>query len=175
LIEPDEGKIWFNKKEIRQLSPIDLRKQVVLVHQESVMLNGTVFDNVSYGLNLQDIENMSYVKKCLTYTGLSEEFLNLDASKLSGGEKKRIALARALAIKPKVLLLDEPTSGIDPKNIETVEKNIVNFSKNLNLTVFWVTHFIEQAKRVSDRIANIKDGVVRDIKKTKDFKWEGAY
>ena len=59
--------------------------------------------------------------------------------------------------------------------IETVEKNIVEFSKNLKLTVLWVTHYIEQAKRVSDRIANLKEGIVKEISNTKDFKWEGAY
>ena len=64
---------------------------------------------------------------------------------------------------------------VDPKNIETVEKNIVEFSKNLKLTVLWVTHYIEQAKRVSDRIANLKEGIVKEISNTKDFKWEGAY
>jgi ABC-type phosphate transport system ATPase subunit len=73
------------------------------------------------------------------------------------------------------LLLDEPTSGVDPKNLKTVEKNIIDFSKKRKLSVLWVTHYVEQAKRVSNRIANLKDGVVRDIQKTKDFKWEVAY
>jgi putative ABC transport system ATP-binding protein len=175
LIEPNKGKIWYNKKEITEFSPVDLRKQIVLVHQEAVMLSGTVFDNVSYGLNLQGEINNNHITKCLYHAGLTEEFLDKDASKLSGGEKKRVALARALAINPRVLLLDEPTSGVDPKNIETVENNIVNFSKNLKLTILWVTHYVEQAKRVSDRIANIKDGKVKEVCKTIDFKWEGAY
>ena len=175
MIDPDNGKIWYNKKEITEFSPVDLRKQVVLVHQESVMFAGTVFDNVSFGPNLQGYINKNHITKCLNYAGLTEEFLYKDASKLSGGEKKRVALARALAINPKVLLLDEPTSGVDPKNIETVENNIVDFSKNLKLTILWVTHYIEQAKRVSGRIANLKDGIIREVTKTKDFKWEGAY
>ncbi len=175
MIEPDNGKIWYNKKEITEFSPVDLRRQVVLVHQDSVMLAGTVFDNVSYGPNLQGEIKKNHITKCLNQAGLTEEYLDKDASKLSGGERKRVALARALAINPKVLLLDEPTSGVDPKNIETVENNIVDFSKNLKLTVLWVTHYVEQAKRVSDRIANLKDGVVKEVTKTKDFKWEGAY
>ncbi len=175
LIEIDGGTISYNQKNIADISPINLRREVTLVHQESVMFPGTVYDNVSFGPRLKDEVDEKYLIKCLKDAGLNTDFFEKNASKLSGGEKKRVALARALALKPKVLLLDEPTSGVDPKNVQTVEKTIVDFSKNLELTVLWVTHYVEQAKRVSNRIANIKDGIVREIQNTKDFRWEGAY
>lgn len=175
LIDIDSGNIKYDNKNIIKYDTKELRRNIVLVHQESVMLPGTVFDNVSYGPKLFGKNDEKHLLNCIKDAGLSSDFSKKNAEKLSGGEKKRVALARALALSPSILLLDEPTNGVDPKNIETVEKNIVDFSKNRDLTVLWVTHYVEQAKRVSDRIANLKDGVVRDVQKTKDFKWEGAY
>jgi putative ABC transport system ATP-binding protein len=175
LLEIDQGVIKFNDKDIKNFEPVFLRRKIVLVHQDSVMLEGSVFDNVSYGLKLLGSQDVNLVRKCMSDVGLSLDFLDKSAGKLSGGERKRVALARALCLKPEILLLDEPTSGVDPKNIEKVERNIVDFSKNRKLTVLWVTHYVEQAKRVSDRIANLKDGIVKTIEKTTDFVWEGAY
>jgi ABC-type sugar transport system ATPase subunit len=175
LIEPDSGSIYYDGKNIKDYPTQELRRRIILVHQESVMFPGSVLDNVSYGLNLIDNFDYDHIVKSMNYSGLSKDFLEKDSHKISGGEKKRVALARALVLNPRVLLLDEPTSGVDPKNIKKVETSIVDFSKNLNLTVIWVTHYVEQAIRVSDRIANLKDGVIREVTKTIDFKWEGAY
>jgi ABC-type phosphate transport system ATPase subunit len=175
LIEMDGGVVLFDGKDIRSLPPVGLRREIVLVHQESAMFEGTVLENVSYGPALLGDVDSAHIQKCLAEAGLAVEFGEKDATKLSGGEKKRVALARALALRPKVLLLDEPTAGVDPKKIEQVENTILNFTKNHNLTVLWVTHHVEQAKRVSDRIANLKDGMVKEVTKTDEFKWEGAY
>jgi putative ABC transport system ATP-binding protein len=175
LIETDKGDIIFDKKNIKDINPTELRRCIVFVPQESVMFEGTVFDNISYGLKLVGEVDGKIILDALKQAGLNRDFLEKNAEKLSGGEKKRVALARALALNPTVLMLDEPTSGVDPKKIQEVEKSIISFSKDLNLTVLWVTHHVEQAKRVSDRIANLKDGVFKEVKKTKDFVWEGAY
>lgn len=175
LIEIDEGEIRFNGKEMKSISPVDLRRNVVLVHQDSAMFPGTVYENVAYGPSLFGDVQREHILKCLSESGLSHEYADKDAQKLSGGEKKRVALARALALRPKVLLLDEPTEGVDPKKIEHVEKTILDFSKKHDLTVLWVTHNVQQAKRVSERIANLKEGRVIEVKKTEEFQWEGAY
>lgn len=175
LIETDDGEIRFNGKNMKDFPPVRLRRNVVLVPQESAMFPGTVYDNVAYGPSLQGDVQKEHILRCIKESGLPLDFAEKKASKLSGGEKKRVALARALALRPKVLLLDEPTEGVDPRRIETVERTIVDFSKKRGLTVLWVTHNVEQAKRVSDRIANLKDGKVREVKKTDEFHWEGAY
>jgi putative ABC transport system ATP-binding protein len=175
LIEIDDGSIMFNGRDLCHYSPVDLRRVMVLVHQDSAMFPGTVYDNVAYGPSLLGAISRGHVLKCMEEAGLPYEYAEKDASKLSGGEKKRVALARALALRPKVLLLDEPTEGVDPKKIEHVEKTILDFSKDHHLTVLWVTHNVEQAKRVSQRIANLKEGKVIEVKNTKEFQWEGAY
>jgi osmoprotectant transport system ATP-binding protein len=175
LIEIDEGEIFFQNENIKKIKPVNLRRKIVMVHQESVMLPGTVYENVSYGPKLIGEIDKDYIYQCIEHSGLPKNFLQKKAEKLSGGEKKRVGLARALALNPNILLLDEPTSGVDPKNVEKVEKNIVGSSKDLDLTVIWVTHYVEQAMRVCNRIANIKEGVVKSIDKTSDFKWRGAY
>ncbi len=175
LIEADTGTIIYQSQNIKTISPTQLRKNIVLVPQESIMFPGTVKDNISLALIVHGINDRKKIKDSLTDTGLSLSFLSKNAEKLSGGEKKRVSLARALALSPAMLLLDEPTTGIDPKNLETVEQRIINFSKQRQLTVVWVTHDVSQAKRVSDRIANLKQGSITTIAKPERFQWQEAY
>jgi ABC-type multidrug transport system ATPase subunit len=175
LIEVDNGTITFDNKQITEYVPSELRKNMVLVPQESVMFPGTVKENIGLALKIHNTYNKTHILQSLTDTGLPKKFLKKKAQQLSGGEKKRVSLARALALTPKMLLLDEPTAGIDPKNINTVEQRIISFTKQRNLTVLWVTHDVEQAKRVSDRIANLKQGHVTTITTPNQFQWGEAY
>jgi len=115
------------------------------------------------------------IERCVLDSGLTLDFLEKDAENISGGEKQRVAIARALALSPEVLLLDEPTTGIDPKVLKLVEETIVKLSRERELTVFWVTHDVEQAKRVADRIANMVEGRITQIAAPDEFDWEGAY
>ncbi len=175
LIEADRGTITYQSQNIKQIPPVDLRKNIILVPQESIMFPGTVKDNISLALTVHHQNDINRINESLTDTGLSLSFLSKNAEKLSGGEKKRVSLARALALSPEILLLDEPTTGIDPKNLETVEQRITRFSKQRKLTVLWVTHDVNQAKRVSDRIANLKKGTITTIAPPEQFQWQEAY
>lgn len=175
LIDPDSGSIRFEGKDIRSIDPVELRRSAVLVPQESIMLEGTVENNILYGPRIAGAVRKVDVTGCLEDAGLPPRMAGREASRLSGGEKKRVALARALALEPRVLLLDEPTVGVDPRKVDQVERTILQFSERRRLTVVWVTHDVPQAMRVSTRIANLKDGKVREVKETSEFEWEGVY
>lgn len=175
LIDPDQGTIRYHENDIKTIPVVSLRKEIVLVPQENYMLPGTVYDNIAYGQTIQGFKEETIIKQSMIDAGLEISFLKKNAMKLSGGEKKRVSLARALAIHPTILLLDEPTNGIDPKVLIAVEQNIIKFARKRNLTILWVTHNIDQAKRVSDRIANLKEGTILKVQSAKEFQWEAAY
>jgi putative ABC transport system ATP-binding protein len=175
LIEPDNGNIIYAGESMKALPPTALRRMVQLVPQESTMLPGTVWNNIGFGPRLKGRKGNSQTMKSMSDAALPKSLLKRDASQLSGGEKKRVAIARALALRPEVLLLDEPTEGVDPKNIKKIETTILDFSKRRGLTVIWVTHNVEQAKRVSSRIANLKGGKITKACRAEDFDWEGVY
>jgi len=168
LIEPSSGEIYLDNINIREIPVIELRRRIGLVFQQPVLFPGSVQENINYSAKIQG-KNFAQAAEYLTMVGLDSELLTMEVSKLSGGQQQRVALARALANKPEVLLLDEPTSALDIQATEQLEALIVNLVKTLGLTVLWVTHNIDQAKRVGDRTMLLVDGRVIEDRVTPDF------
>lgn len=178
LIDVDSGEVLFNGIPVNKIDPIELRRKVGMVFQLQIAFPGTVRNNVSYGLRLMKLPEEEIERKVLASikdAGLSPDFMDKDAGKLSGGEQQRVAIARALALEPEVLLLDEPTSALDPKAASVVEKTIESLVSRRTLTAIWVTHGREQAIRVADRIAILSDGVLTVADSPDEIDWEGIY
>lgn len=121
LSEPDEGQVLLDGVDVLALPPRSLRRRIALVAQAPAMFPGTVLDNVRTGPALAGEELPEpTARELVIRAGLEPQFLTQDARALSGGEKLRVAVARALALKPQVWLLDEPTAALDPARVETL-------------------------------------------------------
>ncbi|UCC93258.1 MAG: phosphate ABC transporter ATP-binding protein [Thermoplasmata archaeon] len=163
LHEPDEGEVMLEGSTICALEPQDLRRKVSLVQQSPAMLEGTVEDNLLYGLRLAGLpeeEAKRRAAQALEDAAMDATFLERRADKLSGGERQRVAIARAYALRPEVLLLDEPTAALDPRRTREVEMSIHELRSASNLTMVIVTHDIEQARRLGDRTVLMRRGRV---------------
>jgi UDP-glucose/iron transport system ATP-binding protein len=121
LSEPDEGEMLLDGVDVLTLAPRAARRRIALVAQAPAMFPGTVLDNVRTGPSLAGEElSEATARELITRAGLEAQFLGQDARALSGGEKLRVAVARALALKPEIWLLDEPTAALDPERVETL-------------------------------------------------------
>jgi putative ABC transport system ATP-binding protein len=156
LADPDEGVVRFHGSDVRDLDPLELRRRVGLVPQLPAPVPGSVADNVRFGPRLEgrEIDPEPPVR----LAGLDASFLERDASRLSVGEQQRVMLARALALEPEVLLLDEPTASLDADATAAVEHALRNLR---SVSYVLVTHNSEQAKRLSERTIRLEDGMVR--------------
>jgi ABC-type methionine transport system ATPase subunit len=163
LHEPTEGEVLLDGSTICALEPSELRRRVALVQQSPAMLEGTVEDNLVYGLRLAGVtgeEAVRRVVEAMTRASLDPSFLKRRAEKLSGGERQRVAIARANALRPEVLLLDEPTAALDPRTTREVERAIIGLKEDSGLTMVVVTHDIDQARRLGDRTVLLRHGGV---------------
>jgi tungstate transport system ATP-binding protein len=165
LERPTSGSIAFDGRTFGNDEPIpkDMRTAVSLVMQDHYLFEGTVSSNVSYGLKLRRFKAPAIDKSvaaALEAVGLAG-FQNRKAGTLSGGEEKRVAIARAVVLKPKALLLDEPTANIDRNNSEMIER-IIRDLKSQGMTVVMSTHDIAQAYRLSDRVISLIEGRITD-------------
>ena len=163
LTEPPPTTVFLTDTDVTNIDVLSLRRQVGMVFQKVSLFPGTVAQNVAFGVTLQKRPlSTTDIERLLALADLPPEFAALDSQSLSGGEAQRVAIARALATEPSALLLDEPTSALDPAATRHVEETMSKLRQELGLTLLWVTHQPEQAKRIADRVYLLVDGQVMD-------------
>ena len=158
LLEPPQrGQISYRGHAVRHPAPLAFRREIAMVFQRPVMLWGNVRRNIEYGLRLRGMSEPEWVEEVLGVMNL-RSLAEAPARTLSGGEMQRVALGRALAVRPQVLLLDEPTANLDPQSAAAIEAIIRTTSASPERTVVLVTHNIFQARRLAQHVAMILEG-----------------
>jgi len=160
LDEPTHGTVYVNETDYRNIPPQKLRRQVGLVPQDPALISASVFENVARGPKLRDEPvDETEVGRLLARLGL-DGYGDRHVPDLSGGEAQRVSLARTLLNEPDVLLLDEPTSNLDPDSERVVEMLVDELIEDLEICCVMVTHDREQARRLADRVLLLNNGAV---------------
>ena len=180
LIKPDSGKIIIDGIDVTKTDKKNLReiqKKIGFLFQEAALFDSlTIEENVSFGMknltNLSEEEMKKRVSSCLNMVGLSSDIEKLKPSALSGGMKKRVGLARSIAYQPKYIFYDEPTTGLDPIMSDVIGELIIHLKKELKVSSIVVTHDMNSAYKIADRIIMlylgkvIFEGTVEKLKQT---------
>ncbi|MBE6750411.1 MAG: energy-coupling factor transporter ATPase [Ruminococcaceae bacterium] len=175
LLKPTEGEIlfentdiWENPKEIRKI-----RSKIGLVFQypEYQLFEETVFADIAFGpknMGLKDEELTACVNEICEIVGVKKEYLQKSPFDLSGGEKRRVAIAGVMAMKPQVIVFDEPTAGLDPKGREDVMQIIKDYRAATNATVIIISHSMEDMALLADKILVLSKGEVYKFGKVEE-------
>ena len=172
LLEPDSGQIIFDGKDItsNDISKNEVRKNIGLVFQypEYQLFENSVLEDVCFGpknVGYDKEEAKEIAKKSLSMVGISEEYYRRSPFELSGGEKRRVAIAGVIAMKPKVLILDEPTAGLDPRGRDEILDLLKSLRDENDMTIIIVSHSMEDMAKYADRIVVMNKGdiVYEDI------------
>lgn len=177
LLKPTMGEIWINGREISKMAEDELnaiRRHMGMVFQYSALFDSmTVGENVAFGLRqhttMNDEEIERVVRRKLRMVGLAGQERTMP-NELSGGMKKRVSLARAIAINPEIVLYDEPTAGLDPIMSTTIDRLICSTRRLLGVTSVVVTHHMSSAFGIADRIAMISGGRIIEVGTVNDIK-----
>lgn len=159
LISPTNGDIFIENKPITDFEPTSLRRQVGIVLQNAPIIRGSVYDNLALPLNLQKkILSKEDAISMLNIVGLDAIIMERNADDLSGGQKQKLAIARTLINRSKILLLDEITSALDPVSRHEIEQLITKINVKYKVTIVWITHNIQQAKELGDYVWVMMNG-----------------
>lgn len=167
LIRPDRGEVWFENHRVDKMdesSLVEVRRRIGFLFQMSAL-----FDSMSVGTNIKfplvehrDIPPDEIDRRCarvLSMVGL-EGIENKMPASLSGGQRKRVALARAIVLEPQAVLYDEPTTGLDPIRADLINELIIQLNRRLGITSIVVTHDMASATKIADRMVMLYDGKV---------------
>ena len=167
LLKPTSGQVLFQGQDV-WADPARTRQtrfQVGLVFQypEYQLFEETVYKDISFGpknMGLDEKEVDRRVREAAAFVGLQDDQLEKSPFELSGGQKRRVAIAGVIAMEPKVLILDEPTAGLDPVGVESILGNIRDYHQAHNATVILVSHSMEEVARTVDRLVVVNDGKI---------------
>lgn len=163
LLKPQQGKIYFQGEPVQTRANLSmLRRHVSVVFQEPLLLNSSVFENVALGLKFRKInkeERRTSVRKSLEYFGISH-LAERSARALSGGEARRVSLARAFAIKPQMILLDEAFNSLDPPSRETIMDDLKNTLDDTKITAVLALHDREETLRLAQDVCVMNSGKI---------------
>jgi phospholipid/cholesterol/gamma-HCH transport system ATP-binding protein len=167
LLKPDAGQIFIEGEDIVPLTEDQLtriRKKIGMVFQGSALFDSlSVAENIAYPLRehtaMSEHQIRERIMETLQLVGL-DGTADKEPADLSGGMRKRVALARAIALAPKIILYDEPTTGLDPANTEKINELIMDMERKLNVTSVVVTHDMQSAFKISDRIGLLDNGKI---------------
>ena len=165
LLQPDEGQVYFRGKPIEQENELAYRRRIALVLQEPLLMHRSVFDNVAIGLKFRGFPRAE-IKR------ITDDWLNRleishlrsrPAQRLSGGEAQRTSLARAFALQPEILMLDEPFSALDAPTRSRLLQDLHSILSQTGVTTIFITHDLDEALLLGDRVAVLLGGVLRQV------------
>lgn len=171
LEPPDGGTISIDRRDALGDGQESLQGSMAMVFQKPVAFSMSVYDNIAYGMKIRGMGRgdisaaVNGALKLLDMEGKGRQ----NAKSLSGGEVQRMAFARAYVLKPRLLLLDEPTANLDPANAGIIENAIRDVNERYGTTVILVTHDMHQAKRLAGRTAVMVDGEIIELKPTREL------
>jgi energy-coupling factor transport system ATP-binding protein len=173
LLRPTEGRVLINGMDTAGKDLKELRRLVGIVFQypEHQLFEETVYKDIAFGLRRQELteeQTREEVLKAVKTVGLNEDILEKSPFELSGGQKRRVAIAGVLVMKPSILILDEPTAGLDPRGRDEIFGFITEIHRTMGITVILVSHSMEDIARLVDRVIVMNDGTIEMDGRTGD-------